>query len=276
LLSLQLKAPEPAHEPLLLHVSIGVHRLLSVHDAPASVAEPTLLQAPVVVLQVSSVHGLLSLHVDCVSNVQLPPEQRSPVVHALPSLQALVLSTVYLQPTALSQASSVHALLSLHTSAGPAVHAPLPLQVSVVVHSRPSLQAVPAARLVFLQPPSWSHVSVVHALLSLQFTPVPAQTPLVQLSALVQSLPSLQVVPLATLVKTQPPEPQLSVVHGLPSLHARAPLPTQPPEPLQVSVVVQTLPSLHTTPDATLVYWHPPVGLQVSVVQAWLSLQTTA
>ena len=116
----------------------------------------------------------------------------------------------------------------------------------------------------------------MQGLLSLQFAPAPAHTPLVQLSPLVQSLPSLHDDPLATLVKTQPPEPQLSVVHGLPSLHARAPLPTQPPEPLQVSVVVQTLPSLHTTPDATLVYWQPPVGLQVSVVQAWLSLHTTA
>ena len=61
LASLHTSGLAPTHAPLLLQASVWVHRLPSVHDAPASVAEPTLLQAPVVVLQVSSVHGLLSL-----------------------------------------------------------------------------------------------------------------------------------------------------------------------------------------------------------------------
>lgn len=73
LLSLQLRLPEPTHDPLLLHASVVVHRLPSVHEAPASVADPGLLQPPVPVLHTSSVHGLLSLHDVVDTNVHAPP-----------------------------------------------------------------------------------------------------------------------------------------------------------------------------------------------------------
>jgi hypothetical protein len=200
----------------------------------------------------------------------------SPVEQALPSEQSLLLSMANWQPTPAAQLSSVQGLLSSQASAPLPVQTPLALQVSLGVQTLPSLHGLPVATLVYWQPTAVLQVSVVQALLSLQTTAVPWQTPAVQASVVVHKLPSLHADPLVTLVKTQPPEPQLSVVHGLPSLQAKAPLPTQPPEPLQVSVVVQTLPSLQTTPDATLLYWQPPVGLQVSVVQAWLSLHTTA
>jgi hypothetical protein len=44
----------------------------------------------------------------------------------------------------------------------------------------------------------------------------------------------------------------------------------------QVSAPLQTLPSLHAVPFATPANAHPVAGLQVSVVQGLLSLQTSA
>lgn len=73
LLSLQDKLPAPTQAPLLLQVSVVVHKLLSLQVAPASVAEPGLLQLPVAVLHTSSVHGLLSLQEVVATNVHAPP-----------------------------------------------------------------------------------------------------------------------------------------------------------------------------------------------------------
>jgi hypothetical protein len=74
-------------------LSLVVHRLLSLQSAPASVADPAWLQAPVVVLQVSSEHGLLSLQDVVPPYVHTPPLHTSLVVHALPSLQLAALAT---------------------------------------------------------------------------------------------------------------------------------------------------------------------------------------
>ena len=70
----------------------------------------------------------------------MPPPQTSPVVHAFPSLHAIVLF-VKTHPVAVLQLSAVHTLLSLQTVAAPGWHVPPP-QVSPVVHALPSLHAI--------------------------------------------------------------------------------------------------------------------------------------
>ncbi len=124
-------------------------------------------------------------------------------------------------------------------------------QASPTVQSLPSLQVAASARATLLQAPL-SQLSAVQALSSLHCVTsvqpqlgVPRQLPATQPSALVQSLPSLQVAALAR--KTQLPEPlsQLSSVHGLPSLQVVAVPALQVPS-LQTSPLVQASPSLHT------------------------------
>ena len=67
-------------------VSPVVHAFPSLHEA-------VLLACwqPVAGLQLSSVHGLLSLQLVAVPPTHAPPEHASPVVHAFPSSQAAVL-----------------------------------------------------------------------------------------------------------------------------------------------------------------------------------------
>src|SRR5438876_4045309 len=98
---------------------------------------------------------------------------------------------------------------------------------------------------------------------------LPQQRPLWQVSVCVQALPAVQGAVL--LVWTHPVAGlQLSSVQGLPSLQLGAGPPTQLP-PLQVSLVVQALPSLHGS--VLLVCVHPVAGLQPSVVQTLPSSQ---
>ncbi len=153
---------------------------------------------PLLTSQVSVVHVLLSLQT-LVVPTQTPVWQASLVVHALPSVQTVPLTTAAKTqlPVTTSQVSAVQALLSLHTLAVPRQ---LPFwQTSPLVHALPSLQAAPLARAVKAQLPlTASQLSVVQALLSLHTLAVPAQVPLLQMSLAVQATPSLQPVPSAT------------------------------------------------------------------------------
>jgi len=132
---------------------------------------------------------------------------------------------------------------------GVPVPAQLPaVQVSVNVQMLPSLQVAPLITLALLmQPPVvTSQLSEVQNLPSSQLAGVPTQLPALHVSLVVHLLPSSQP-PLLT-VCVQPPLPgQASVVHGLPSSQLGVPVPTQFPL-VQVSVNVQTLPSLQTVP----------------------------
>ena len=135
-------------------------------------------------------------------------------------------------------------------------------------------QTVPSAAVTCWQPNVASQVSVVQALLSLQFSvPVPAwQALLAQTSPVVQALPSSQS---ALFAACRQPDAgsQLSFVQTLPSLHTGA----APPTHLllaHVSLVVQALPSPHASVLA--VKMQPAIGSHVSVVQGLLSLQVTA
>ena len=190
------------------------------------------------------------------------------VVHASPSLHgALLLECT--QPMMVSQLSSVQPLLSSQLGGAPPTQAP-PLQVSFVVQASPSSHGF--VLLVWTQPEPKSQLSSVQTLLSLQFGGgPPAQLPPLHVSLVVQASPSSQGAVL--LVLTQPVAGlQLSSVHTLLSLQFGGGPPTQEP-PLQVSLVVHALPSLH---GALLLAWtHPMDGLQLSSVQTLLSSQFT-
>lgn len=195
LLSLQLKVPEPTHDPLLLQVSVVVHKLPSVQVTPLSDAEPACWQAPVETLQLSAVQGLLSLQTVALPTHE-PLTQVSLLVHALPSLQLPVL-LVKTQPEPAEQVSVVHALLSLQLRLPEPTHKPLLLQVSVVVHRLLSLHAAPdrLKEPALLQAPvEVLQVSNVHGLVSAQLLRlVKVQLPPTHLSSSVQALPSVQV-----------------------------------------------------------------------------------
>ncbi len=138
LLSLHTKAV-PTQAPDL-HASPTVHSLLSSQLTPSLTGLYT--QAPLVELQLSAVHAKPSLHTLAVPR-QLPLWHMSLLVQALPSVQVLPLPTlanVQLPPT---QASFVHALLSLQTLVVP-VHLPA-LQASLRVQGAPSSQLWPSA-----------------------------------------------------------------------------------------------------------------------------------
>jgi hypothetical protein len=138
--------------------------------------------------------------------------------------------------------SVVHTLPSLQPIAVPA-QAP-PEHVSPAVQALPSSQPIELA--VKTQPVAGSHVSVVHALLSLQASvPNPGwQLPPPQVSPVVQALPSLQAS--ALLVWVHPvASVQESVVQGFPSSQFGPEPPTHAPWPLHWSPIVHSFASSH-------------------------------
>jgi hypothetical protein len=100
---------------------------------------------PVTGWQASAVQGLPSSKATGVPT-QLPPEQISPVVQTVLSVQESVLFVYTVLPFAGLQVSSVQGLLSVVGVTGFApTQAPLPLQLSVWVHASPSLHVAPFA-----------------------------------------------------------------------------------------------------------------------------------
>jgi hypothetical protein len=198
--------------------------------------------------------------------LQTPAPQVSPVVQASPSLHAAVL-LAFTQPVAGTQESVVQILPSLQFGGAPPTQAP-PLQVSAVVQAFPSSQA--AVLVVFWQPSTGSQVSSVQTLPSSQFSgEPPTQTPLLQVSTVVQVSPSSQAAVL--LVFWQPSTgSQVSSVQTLPSLQLGGGPPLQTPPP-QVSPVVQASPSSQAA--VLFEFWHPSTGSHESVVQTLLSSQ---
>ncbi len=119
----------PGMQAPFAHTSPMVQALLSEQGAVLLVNT----QAPVVVLQVSSVQTLLSSHTLAGPGKQTPPEHASFVVQALPSLHGAVL-LVCTHPDAGSQVSSVQTLLSSQLGAGPPTQTP-PEHASFVVQA---------------------------------------------------------------------------------------------------------------------------------------------
>ena len=236
---------------------------------PSSQAFALLVKTqPVASVQVSVVHGLLSLQMRPTPGWQVPPPQVSPVVQGLPSSQANVLF-VKTQPVAGLHVSVVQTLASSQTTAVPAKQVPPP-QVSPVVQAFPSSHAF--ALFVKTHPVAGLQLSVVQTLASSQTIAAPPQTPPLQMSPDVHAFPSSQAAVL--FVNTQPAAgSHVSVVHTLPSLQMTADPAWQVPPP-QASPVVQASPSSQAF--VLFAKTQPEAGLHESVVQLLLSLQTTA
>ena len=224
-------------------------------------------------LQESVVQALGSLvQVMPVPTQEPPPLQVSVNVQALPSLQVPLVRGAEAQVPVPLQESVVQAVGSLVQVMPVPAHVPAPLQVSVNVHALPSLQ-VPLVRGVDVHELVPLQARVAQALGSLvQVMPVPAHVPApLQVSVNVQALLSLQV-PLVLGAEAQVLVPlHESVVQALGSLVQVMAVPTQDPPPLQVSVYVQRLPSLHV-PLVLGAEAHVLVPLQESVAQAVGSL----
>ena len=246
LLSLQFGGLLPTQLPLM-HLSTVVHLSLSSQGLLLLVCTQ-----PLPVSHVSMVQMLLLLQFGGAPPTHWPPTHLSFVVHALPSLQAIVL-LAFLHPVAGTHESVVHRLLSLQSGAGPPAHEP-PLHLSLVVHALPSSHGW--TLLACTQPLTTSHESLVHRLPSSQFGGgPPTQLPLPHLSFVVQALLSSQAMVLFTC--TQPVAgSHESFVHGFPSSQPSAGPPAQLPL-LHLSLVVHALPSLQAS---VLFSWKQPVS----------------
>ena len=181
LLSLQVTAAPPAQAPLA-HASPWVHALPS--------EQPLVLNGwtqPPLTLQESVVHGLPSSQLIDAPGTQAPPDQASPLVHALLSEHDAAL-LVLTQPVVGSQASSVQMLPSLQVASAPGWHVPL-AQTSPLVHALLSVHV--STLLVWTQPLPALQESVVHRLPSSQGSAAPGtHVPLAHRSLTVQLLPS--------------------------------------------------------------------------------------
>ena len=124
-----------------------------------------LLTQPLAGSQLSAVHALPSSQSGAEPPTQDPPLHVSPVVHALSSLQGLLL-LLWVQPLPGSQPSVMQTLLLLQLGAGPPAQPP-PLQASAVVHAFPSLHGSLLSRCV--HPVTGLQPSSVHAFESSQF-----------------------------------------------------------------------------------------------------------
>src|SRR5262249_36817067 len=211
----------------------------SVHGFPSSHGAELLPWVhPACGSQLSSVQGSLSLQLSFGPPTQLPPEQVSLVVQALPSSHGAVLFAC-VQPLAALQESVVHTLLSLQSGGGPPAQLP-PAQWSPVVHALPSSQG--SLLFTCVQPLAGLHASSGQPLPSLPLRGAPStQVPLELWSLVVPALPSLQG-SVFTLRSRSVAGLQESSVHTLLSLQLGGGPPTQPP-PAQASLVVQALPS---------------------------------
>lgn len=208
---------------------------------------------------------LPSLHTTAVPP-QEPPAQTSLLVHALPSLQTIVL-LVNTQPVPALQLSVVHVLPSLQVMVAPGTQA-------LAAHTSPTVQTLPSlhGEVLFTcwQPATASHASVVQGLPSSQFSAGPeTHAPDEQTSPTVHTL--LSVHGMVLLVNVQPlAARQLSEVQTLLSLQViTAPDWQLPPE--QMSPLVQALLSVQAV--VKLVWRQPAVASQLSPVHGLLSSQ---
>ncbi len=167
---------------------------------------------PLVGSQLSSVHGLPSVHVMAAPALQVPATQASLPVQTLPSVQMALLAAWTQAPVTALQESSVQTLPSSQATAAPGTQLP-PLHLSPLV--QPLLSVQTAVLLLWAHPLILLQESSVHGLPSSQLTAAPApQLPFLQVSPTVQTSPSLHGAVL--LACAQPlAAPHESSVHGL-------------------------------------------------------------
>ncbi len=163
---------------------------MSVQTVPIGAAENT---QPATGLQLSTVHAFPSLQPRLPVPEQAPPEQVSPVVQALPSLQLALLFTNLHWPVAGSQVSVVQTLLSPQLFGVPAEQVPA-AQTSLSVQGFPSSHE--AVLLTKPQPVVAEQNGDVQGLLSSgHVMGKPTHTPLLQTSPVVHGELSLQELP---------------------------------------------------------------------------------
>jgi hypothetical protein len=265
LLSSQFSADPAAHAPF-------AHASPVVQTFPSLQAFVLLVKTqPTAAEHESLVQALLSLQTRGCPDRHVPPTQKSPFVQAFWSEHSLKLF-VWTQPTALSQSSVVHGLLSEQFNAPPVRHVPAEHR-SLMVHGFPSLQAF-----VFgmkTQPMVGSHVSVVQRLWSLQVgAGPPTHVPFAQVPPIVHAFPSSHGDALLTWAHEDAGVSgfsQMSSVHGLKSSQSAFDL-----QPAPVSVARLPLGSVpgtvaawrlacprHSTnsADSTLLIAIPPIQL---------------
>src|SRR5262249_232289 len=137
-----------------------------------------------------------------------------------------------------------------------------------------SAHDVPFVTGVLRQPRTGSQLSVVHGLLSLQLSAVPAvQAPLWQVSIPLQTVPSGDDVPVGPAAGWAPfTGSHEAIVQGLLSLQLSAVPAVQTPL-WHVSLPLQTVPSAHDVPFGAFACWQPFTGSQESTVHGLPSLQ---
>ena len=186
---------------LWLQAPVFLSQLSIVHESPSSQAQvplgpalawPLWVQLPSIALQPSSVQASPSSQ-SFILPVQMPAAQASLLVQASLSLQAPVMGSwkQYLKSGA--QLSAVHELPS--SQAAIPSHLP-PLQVSLMLHWRPSSQEVPSGSVTLATHlPAWQIFCDVQALLSPQgwlfLIGLNVQVPFESQLSWVQALPSL-------------------------------------------------------------------------------------
>src|SRR6185503_9923029 len=194
--------------------------------------------------------------------------------HALPSPHTVLSGVCVTLPVAGSQASVVHATLSVVTIGVPAWQPAVASQVSTPLHALPSPHAVLSGVCVTL-PVAGSQASVVHATLSVVTIGVPAWQPAVasQVSTPLHALPSPHAVLSGVCVTFPVAGSQASVVHATLSVVTIGVPAWQPAVASQVSTPLRALPSPHAVLSGVCVTF-PVAGSQASVVHATLSVVT--
>src|SRR5262245_14660299 len=212
--------------------------------------------------------------------MQAPPRQTSPCVQALPSLQVLPSGfggSEQIPVAGLHVPALWHWSEAVHTTGVPAWQAPF-WHISAPLQALPSLQLVPLATGVCVQPPAALHPSVVHGLPSSQLVPEPGtQIPAWQVEADAQAVAGAHTVPSGTGELWQPVAgSHVSAVHGLVSLQTRG-VPGWHTPPWQTSAPLHALASAQLVPSASGGFEQTPVaGLQVpSMWHRSCAVQTT-
>jgi hypothetical protein len=167
--ALQVTGSEPVQVPAW-QLSLCVQALPSEHVVPLGAVG--LEQAPVAASHTPPMwQASAAVQTTGVVPTQIPVEQASTVVHALPSEQVVPWGASGFEQApveGLHVPALWHASEAAHTTGSAPTQTPA-WQLSAWVHALPSLQVVPFATGVWEQVPSGLAVSVVHAFPSSQF-----------------------------------------------------------------------------------------------------------
>jgi hypothetical protein len=243
-----------------VHWSDSVQRLPSLHSVPFCFG--TAMQPPASTLQVPVLHAFVRFEQFRGDPAHRPPVQMSETVQALPSSHPVPFwtGTVVHWPVSGLHCPLRHSSFDAEQSTGVPEQTPF-VHWSEVVQSDPSLHSLPFSTAIDSQLPlSGLHCPRVHALPEAeQSTGVPAQTPFVHWSFVVQALPSSQPVPLRTTSWSQSPRSPLQKPTWHASVNAEQSLGSPPQKPsVHESLTEQPKSSLHAVPFSFGTDTQPP------------------